>query len=150
MSSFSLEKFIAAPVDKVFSVFSDIDHAAENISGVKRIERLTKGAVGVGTCFKQTRVVLNREATETLEFVTFFHGKSYTVKASFCGEEFVAQVDFERYKVGTTVVVKCQARSLSIMGTIASPLGAVLLKPIRKVFEQDLIDLKAICELQNE
>jgi polyketide cyclase/dehydrase/lipid transport protein len=149
MKSFSLEKFITTPVEQVFSIFSDIDHAADNISGVIKIEKLTEGPVGVGTRFKQTRHLLNMDATETLEFIEFTAFKSYTVKAEFCGEEYTVWINFERRSAGTTVFIKCQVRPLSLIGKFASPLGSVLMTSIRKVFEQDLNDLKAVCEAQN-
>ena len=149
MHSFTLEKYIVAPIDKVFSIFADIDNAAKNISGVISIEKLTGGPVAVGTCFKQTRLLLNMEATETLQFTEFSPCKSYTVKAEFCGEEYITQINFARYDEGTTVIVKCQVRPLSLIGKLSSPLGSVLLKSIRKVFELDLDDLKAVCELQD-
>jgi hypothetical protein len=150
MNSVSLEKFIAAPVDQVFLIFSDIDHAADNISGVIKIEKLTEGPVGVGTRFKQTRHLLNMDATETLEFIEFIPFKSYTVKAEFCGEEYIVWINFEQRSDGTTVFVKCQVRPLSLIGKFALPLGSVLLASIKKVFERDLNDLKTVCEAQND
>ena len=47
--------------DKVFAVFTDIEHGAEHVSGIKGIELLTPGKFGLGTRWTEAREVLGVE-----------------------------------------------------------------------------------------
>ncbi len=69
--NFICEQQVAAPPEKVFAMMSDFANAPQRISGISKVEMLTDGAVGVGTKFKETRVMLGKEATETMEVTTF-------------------------------------------------------------------------------
>ena len=48
---------VEAPVEKTFAVYSDVTNAAGRIKGIRKIELLTPGPVGVGTKFRETRVM---------------------------------------------------------------------------------------------
>ena len=43
MARFTTTKRIEAPQAAVFRLFADMDHAADHLSGVVRIEKLTEG-----------------------------------------------------------------------------------------------------------
>jgi hypothetical protein len=51
---------IAAPVEKVFAVFTDVERAAERVSGIKEVRMLTPGRFSLGTRWLETRQVLGR------------------------------------------------------------------------------------------
>ena len=40
MATVKVSSQIAAPVDRVFQMFTDIEHGAEHVSGIKKIETL--------------------------------------------------------------------------------------------------------------
>jgi len=60
---FTLDKHIAAPPMRVFAAASDFRNAPQRIHGIKKVEMLSTGPVGVGTRFKETRVLFKKEAT---------------------------------------------------------------------------------------
>ena len=64
MAAVSVSTQIAAPVAEVFALFTDLKNAPGRVKGIKRIELLTNGPVGVGTRFRETRVMFKRDATE--------------------------------------------------------------------------------------
>jgi carbon monoxide dehydrogenase subunit G len=76
---------IEAPSGRVFDALSDFANAPKRISGIKRVEMITNGAVGVGTAFRETRVMFGREATETMEVTRFEPGRAYELTAKSCG-----------------------------------------------------------------
>lgn len=71
MPRFASSKLIAAPIAETFALFIDIDQMAGRIKAITKSERITTGPIGLGTKFKETRVVFKREATETFEFTAF-------------------------------------------------------------------------------
>lgn len=85
------ERINALP-EKVFAAASDFAGAPGRIPGIKRIEMLTDGPVGLGTKFRETRVMFGKEATETMEVVDFQPGRSYTLRAYNCGCEYKTTV----------------------------------------------------------
>ena len=70
---------IAAPVDRVFSLFTDLDHCAGLVTGIKKIEMLTAGPFGLRSRWLETREVLGRDVTEELEVTAFELNRSYTI-----------------------------------------------------------------------
>jgi hypothetical protein len=45
MATIRVSDVIAAPVDRVFRLFTDIEHGPAHVSDIKRIEMLTPGPV---------------------------------------------------------------------------------------------------------
>ena len=74
-----------APLPAVFKVFSDLENAADRISGIKSIEMLTEGPMQVGTRWRETRTFMKRDATEEMEITAFEPDKHYSVGAESCG-----------------------------------------------------------------
>ncbi len=49
MTSVTVVTQVAAPVERVFGVFTDLEHAAERVSNIQEIEVLTTGGFELGT-----------------------------------------------------------------------------------------------------
>ena len=43
MARVKISTEVKAPVEKVFELFTDVEHAAEHVSGIKRIEVMSPG-----------------------------------------------------------------------------------------------------------
>ena len=71
--------FVGAPPHSVFGAFTDLENAAERIEDVVSLEKLTDGPMGVGTGFREARIMLRRAATEEPEVTAFESEKSYCV-----------------------------------------------------------------------
>jgi hypothetical protein len=151
-----MTKRIDAPVETVFEVASDLAHAAEHIRGIERIELLTPGPVGAGTRWRETRRMMGREATETIEFTAFDRPRSYTAGCSSCGA--YVETTFRFAPAGgaadlpgsgsatdLTLDVRCEARSL--FARLMSPLtNRMFAKLMRGCMEDDLDDLQRVAE----
>src|SRR5690606_37390928 len=85
MPKIEVSRSVNAPPATVFEMLTDLEGAPRRIPAIQKIEMLTPGPVGVGTRFRETRVMFGREASETMEFVAFEPGRSYTVTAFSCG-----------------------------------------------------------------
>jgi hypothetical protein len=147
MTSFNVTKHIQAPVETVFDVASDLAHAAEHVRGIEKIELLTPGPVGVGTKWRETRKMMGREATETLEIKAFDRPSKYVVGCESCGCYFESTFAFAPREGGTDVTLDVHTKALTLMAKIMSPVGNLMMgKTMRSLLEDDLDDVKRVAE----
>lgn len=147
MASITCEQHIAAPPERVFSVFTNLPDAASAIKGIDSIEMLTEGPVGIGTRFRETRTMFGRSATEVMEFVTFDPPRGYALHAQSHGCRYRTSFGFTPEGAGTRVVMTFEGTPLTlgtkIMSFLMRPLMA---RMIQRCVRQDLSDLKGVCE----
>ncbi len=139
------EHYDASP-EKVFEVASDFHNAADNIGSITKCEVITDGPVGVGTRFRETRLMFKRECTEEMEVVEFDPPRSYTLGAESCGCRYRTQLRFTRNGKGTDLEFRFEAQPLTffakVMGFLMKPMMKTMMKECRK----HLVDLKKVVE----
>ena len=146
MPSFTLTHRVEAPIDAVFDVFSDIPRAHEMIDQIIAIEMLTDGPVGVGTRWRETRMMFKRAATEVMEVTAFEPVRSYTVGCQSCGCEYESTWRFEPDGDATHVEFEMGYRPMTVFAKLMSPLGLLMMPMMKKCFENDFQALKVIAE----
>lgn len=146
MPCFTLSRRVEAPIDRVFAVFSDIPRAHEMIDQITAIEMLTDGPVGVGTRWREKRVMFKREATEEMEVTAFEPGQRYTVGCRSCGCEYESTWRFEPDGDSTQVEFEFAYRPLTLVAKLTYPLGRLMMPMMKKCFETDFLALKAVAE----
>ncbi|MCG8451395.1 MAG: SRPBCC family protein [Pirellulales bacterium] len=146
MARFTIKKHFEAPHELVFELASDLEHAADNIRSIERLEVLTPGAVGVGTRFRETRVMFGKRSTEEMEVTAFEPTHGYTVECESCGGYFRAEYKFVGDISGTHVQLDFDTWPVSFMAKLFYPLSILMLGPMKKMVEADLEDLKTIAE----
>lgn len=142
-----VNEHVNARPEHVFAIATDFASAPQRISGIKNMEMLTDGPVGLGTKFRETRIMFGRQATETMEVIDFQPGRSYTLAATNCGCQYRTVVSVRPSPSGSEITFDFTGTPLTfgarlmtgLMGWMAK--GACL-KAIRK----DLADLKAAAE----
>lgn len=143
----SMTLTVHANVDEVFRMCTDLRHAPERISGITRMEVLTDGPIGVGTRFRETRVMFKKEHTEEMEITEFTPGRSYTVECESCGCHYRSGFDFTPSGDGTNVTFRMDARPLTWAARLMAPISALMFSPMmKKCVGQDLADIKAAAE----
>lgn len=146
MRPFTISTEIVAPREIVFAVISDLAHAAENISAIKKLEMLDDKPVGVGTKFRETRVMMGREATEVLQITAFYPPNGYTVEADSCGAHYQATYRLTPTENGTKLDVEFDCRATSLFAKLLTPLSMLMLGPMKKCIAADLADIKRVAE----
>lgn len=142
-----MTKRVAAPVDMVFDIATDIEHAAEHIRGIDKIERLTPGPVGVGTQWRETRTMMGRQDTETLEVIAFDRPHSYTIGCDSCGAYFKSTFRFTPVDNETDVTLEVDLEARSVFARLMAPIGRMMFNAtMRKCLEADLEDIKQVAE----
>ncbi len=146
MTKFSLTKHIDAPRETVFQLASDFRNAAEHVRGIKKVEMLTDGPVGVGTRFKETRVVFKREATEEMEVTVFDPPSRYVLECESCGCRYHTEFTFTTVGTGTDVEMVFDAKPLTFFAKVMSFLMRPMMKMCLKETGKDLEDLRVALE----
>jgi carbon monoxide dehydrogenase subunit G len=146
MASINVTRRIEAPPQQVFEALSDLRNAADRVSGITRIEMLTDGEIGVGTRFRETRVMFKREATEEMEVTAFEPGRGYTLECNSCGCHYLSRISVAPDGSGTMVEMDTVARPVSVMARLMAPVSKLMMGPMRKCLEKDLDDIKTALE----
>ena len=122
MKTIEMSIDIEAPPEKVFTLATDIERLPERIPSITKIEMLTEGPVGVGTKFRETRVMFKKEATEEMEFTSFDPDHSYVLEAESMGSHYTSTITFTPNGSGTTMTWAFHAEPLSAFSKIAGSL----------------------------
>jgi len=146
MGGIKVKKHIAAPPDTVFEAATDIPSWTERIDGIKKVELLTDGPMALGTRFRETRIMFNREATEEMEVTAFDAPRSYAVGAESHGCRYNSVLTFTANGSGTDVEMTFDATPLTAMAKLMSAMMKPMMKKMSDLCDKDLDDLKASIE----
>jgi uncharacterized protein YndB with AHSA1/START domain len=151
MATVTVSNEIAAPVETVFSLFTDIERAVEHVEGIKEIEMLTtRREFGLGTRWLETREVLGRLDTVEMEVTAFEKDRTYTVSHHKGGPRIGASIDtvftFEPSGKGTKVTIEFDLESPGLPPGILAPVGWAIAGKVRDVLTHDLANMKESAE----
>lgn len=147
MKSVECSERINAPVPKVFQVATDLANAPQWSTQIRKMELLTNGPVGVGTRFRETRVMFGKEASEEMEITGFQPNRSYTLGCCNHGCQYTTVLSFDEESGGTRVTMKFGAVPQSFFAkALGFLMGPMMKGMLTKCLKQDLSDLKATCE----
>ena len=146
MTTVTVTSRIAAPVERVFEVFTDLEHSAERVSGIRKIEILTSGGFRLGMRWREVREVLGREVSEEMEVTAFERDRTYTVTNDAHRTRADTVFSFEPSNGGTKVTIEFDLEPQSFAARLLSPLGWALAGKIRDAITHDMADLKRAAE----
>ncbi|MEP7346158.1 MAG: SRPBCC family protein [Gemmatimonadaceae bacterium] len=142
---------VKAPVERVFELFTDVEHAAEHVSGIKGIKVMSMGPFDLGYRWTETRQVMGRLDDATMEITSFVPNRTYTVthyKGGVLGSG--VRIDtiftFERVPAGTKVSIEFELHPEGLPPALLLPLEWAIGGKVRHVLSDDLDDLKASIE----
>jgi len=146
MARCAVSTTIDAPPEDVWAHLVDIERYPELISGIKGVEKQTEGPVGVGTRFRETRVMFGKEATEEMEFAAVDPPRSFELVAESHGARHLTTTSLAPESGGTRVEMTFETTPVKLLAKLMMPLSGLMLKSCRKAMEQDLADVKAAIE----
>ena len=147
MAEFTLSKRIDAPAESVFDIVADIERLPEVVRAITKMELVTEGPVGVGTRFRETRVVMKREHTEEMEISRFDRPRGYTTLANSCGCRYDSELIVnEKPGGGCELEIRFKATPLNFVAKAMSFMLGFMMNSCKKATEQDLDDIKAVAE----
>ena len=140
------ESLVAAPRDRVFAAHTDLQAWPDRIEGIKKIELLTEGEVGVGTRFRETRIMFKKEAVEEMTFTAFDPPHGYTLEAETCGCTFTSVHEFIEQGDKTMVRLTMTSKANTLMAKLMTPLGFLMKGTMKKAIQKDMEDMRAAIE----
>lgn len=127
MSGFTLTEWINQPVEAVFDFATDPNNAEKVISGVTNMEQISAGPIGVGTRYREKRVVNGKEAEAEMEISAYEPPSSYTMTSEMKGITVSYTYRFVPENNGTRVDLICNV-SASGLKKLAAPMVASIMK----------------------
>lgn len=147
MANVTVSSQVAAPLQETFDVFTAIEKSEERIPAITKLEMLSEGPFGNGTRWRETRLMMKKEATEEMWVTGFDPPKSYTVEAQSHGSLYQTLFTFEPSGSGTQVTWSFDATAQSFFAKVTSPIFGLLFKGMmRKCMLEDLEALRDVCE----
>ena len=148
MEALRISRDIEAPPEQVWKVLTDLEGSPEVISGITSVELLDSGTdFGVGTTWRETRVMFGREATEVMEIVAVDEGSSYVAEANGRGARYRTTLSVSEAEGGSRLTMTFDAQPTGLVSKFfGATLGKLFAGATRKAIEKDLEDIAAAAE----
>ena len=143
MTRFTTERSINAPIDLVFNTITDINNFSKSIPDVINIEFLSDVKSGVGTRFRETRLMRGKEAMTELEVTEFVENDHvrYVTDSHGTVWDTVMSVKIVDGKTDLTMIM--DARPHKLMQKMMIPMIKGM---VSKALEKDMDAVKIYCE----
>lgn len=127
MAGFELNEWIARPRDELFQFIANPNNAPKVVNSVIRMEQLTDGTLGVGTRYRETRLMNGKEQQTDLEIVSYEPPVHYAMRNVTQGIETTYTYTFTPERNGTQVRLVCKVNARGLK-KLMTPLVAGILK----------------------
>jgi uncharacterized protein YndB with AHSA1/START domain len=139
----AVSKVFPAPPAEVFALFTDLDRLPDRVKDITKIERLTDGPVGLGTRYKESRIVFKKEATVTFEVTAYEPPARFETLAHSCGAEYRADHRFTPDGAGTRVDLTLTTRAESWFAWLFTPVAYLMMSMCKKGLVADLDQMES-------
>ena len=141
---------INASKEAVWTVITDIDHAAQTVSGIEEVEVIERPASGlVGLKWRETRTLFGKTATEVMWITDAGEAEFYRTRAESHGAVYVTTMRITEQDDGCLLTMALDSRPQSFAAKLMGIGFGLLFKgATRKAMLQDLNDIKAAVEAQ--
>jgi len=146
MTRITVDTEIAAPIERVFEVFTDLEQHSTRTANIHKIEVLTVGPFKLGARWIETREVLGQQDSAEMEVTAFERNRSYTITHHKAGARIDAVFTFTPVGDHTNVRVEFGLDSHGLPPGILAPVRWAIASKVRDVIGQDLADLQEFIE----
>ena len=131
-----------------WAAMTDIENAAETISGIEKIEVVEKPATGlVGLKWRETRMLFGKPATAEKWITDAAENEFYKTRAESDGFVFLSTTRISESSGGITLTSSHDSQPQGIIARLMSiPMGLLFKGVAKKAVLQDLNDIKAAVE----
>lgn len=126
--AFKESVYIDAPVETVFDITTDFEHAPSIMETVIRTEKLTEGPMQGGTEVKEVRSVRGREIETVLTVAEYVPHQTYSVKSDSTGMTVVYRYEFAAKEGGTNIDFTGSIQSKGLKNALIRPVFERILK----------------------
>lgn len=146
MTPITVTDVLAAPVEDVFKAFTDLEHQAGRVSGIKGIEVLTTGGFRLGTRWRETREVLGRTDDAEMEVTQFAQNAGYTITHEKAGVRIDTVFVFAPAGDGTKVSITFSLENQGLPPGLLTPVSWAIAGKVKEILGKDLTDMKKAIE----
>lgn len=134
---------IGAPVEEVFDTVAHIENFSKAVPYITNIEILSDQTRGVGTRFRETRVLRGRQASTELEVTEYIENEKIRLVADEGGSVWDSTFTVSAAEAGSELTLVMEARAHTLLARILNPITKGI---IRKSIEGDMDAVQAYCE----
>lgn len=146
MTPITVTDILAAPIEDVFKAFTDLEHQAGRVSGIKGIEVLTTGGFRLGTRWRETREVLGRIDDAEMEVTQFAQNAGYTITHEKAGVRIDTVFAFTPVGDGTKVSITFSLENQGLPPGLLTPVSWAIAGKVKEILGKDLTDMKKAIE----
>lgn len=146
MTNVTVTNTLEAPVGEVFMAFTDLEHCAKRVSGIKSLELLTPGAFRLGTRWRETREVLGRLNDAEMEVTAFEKDRGYTITHHKGGAKIDTVFTFTPEGDGTKVSITFALENQGLPPGLLTPVSWAIAGKVKEALTRDLDDMKRAVE----
>jgi len=143
MTSTTVTKTIAAPIDRVFETIADVENFKRAIPHIIRIEFLSERRIGVGTRFRETRLMKGKEADTELEVTEYVANERIRMVTDSHGTIWDSVFVVTEVPEGTELTLTMEAKPHQLIAKLMNPL---VMPAVTSAVEDDLDMVKRYCE----
>jgi uncharacterized protein YndB with AHSA1/START domain len=144
LSRTEVQRTIAAPADLVFAAVADVEHFSRAVPDIERVEFVSDTRAGVGTRFRETRVMRGRAATVELEITEFVPPERVRLLSEAGGVQWDSVFEVAGAGAGSTrLALVMKATPLTFAARLMTPLMKGM---VRKAIASDMDAVKDYCE----
>ena len=131
----------------VWNAITNIENAAEFISGIEKIEVVEKPATGlVGFKWRETRMYFGKPATVEIWITDAVENEYYKTRAESDGYLFLSTMNISESSNGITLTSTHDYKPQSSVAKLKSISMFLFRGMIKKILQQDLNDIKSAVE----
>lgn len=148
MSPIEISRPVNASAERVWEILTDLDGSPARLSAIDQVERVSGPEFGVGTRWRETRTMFNKQTTEELEVTAVEPGRAYTVGAESNGAVYESVLSVEPTgesdcTVAMTFDAEPQTTHAKLM---TATIGRAFKGATRKALAKDLDEIAAAAE----
>lgn len=143
MSRTTIRRTIDAPVDFVFNTVAEIDNFSKAIPHIVDVEFLSDVKRGVGSRFRETRLMMGREATTVLEVTEYVENERVRLVSDEGGTVWDSVFSVRPADGGTELTLVMDAAPYTFKSRVFVPIMKLV---IRMGLVKDMDAVKQYCE----
>lgn len=148
MSRMNLSVSINASPEVVFNVIADFENSPDRIEWYENVEMLTDGPVGVGTKWRETRVMNNKQSLEDWELTAFERPNYLSAYCDSQGYDVSYTMRVEPEDGGSRLSLEMTTSPRTMLGKLLTPIEWLMSGMMKKIVSKDLVSTKAYIEEQ--
>ncbi len=143
MPNVTVARRIDAPVGVVFRTVAHVEQFSQAVPGILRVEFLSEVRSGAGVRFRETRMMMGREASTELEVTEYVENERVRIVSEAGGALWDTVFTVAPDGAGTELKMVMDARPQTLSARMTVPL---IIGTVRKAVEEDMDAVKSFCE----